>query len=170
MRKKNVSTTGVIAMLLFLFAVEIPAQSGGDFEITDSVIGSGGDALSAGIFEMDATLGQVASGGPVGQNPFSITSGFWNYTALAPTAAHVAISGRVVNAEGFAVQQASLRLMTQEGEIMYTRTSAFGSYRFENVMIGQSVFITVSHKQYVFEPRSFMVSDEIAGLDFVAVP
>ena len=145
-------------------------QTGGPFEITESVLGPGGGNSSDGIFDVDATIGQPASGGPIGRDPFSVTSGFWNFTALVPTAAHVSISGRIVDPSGIGVSQASLRLMTQEGEILYTRSSSFGFYRFEGVAVGQSVFITVSHRQYVFQPRSMMITDEIVGLDFVAEP
>jgi hypothetical protein len=145
-------------------------QSGGPFEITESVVGTGGGSSSEGIFDVDATAGQPTLGDPIASNPFSVTSGFWNYTALAPTAAHVSISGRVVDSSGTGVPQASLRLMTQEGEVRYTRTSSFGYYRFEDVEIGQSVFMTVSHRVFVFEPRTLIIADEIVGLDFVAVP
>jgi hypothetical protein len=159
----------VLALSMSVLHSNLAAQSGGPFEITESVLGAGGGTSSEGIFDVDATMGQPASGGPIGRGPFSVTSGFWNFTTLAPTAAHVSISGRVTDLSGIGVSQASLRLMTQEGEILYTRSSSFGSYRFEGVAIGQSVFIAVWHKAFVFEPRTLMVADEIAGLDFVAV-
>jgi hypothetical protein len=158
-----------IAVILMTFAVAF-SQSGGPFEITESVVGAAGGPSSDGIFDLDGTAGQAAAGGAMAQNPFSVTSGFWNFTSLAPTAANVSVSGRVTNTDGLGLPQASLRLQTQDGEIFYTRTSSFGFYRFEGIAIGQSIFVTVSHRQYVFEPRSLMVGDEIVQLDFVAIP
>jgi hypothetical protein len=166
-RMKTKLIAGVFGVLLL--AVGCFAQSGGIFVITDSVVGPSGGSSSEDIFDVQGTAGQGVAGGPIGGDQFSVTSGFWNFTALAPTAAHVSISGRVTDVEGIGLQQASVSLRTQDGESMFTRTSTFGYYRFEGVAIGQSVFITVNHKRFIFEPRAIMVVDEIAGLDFVAV-
>ena len=169
MRQAKSGSTVIGILLLVLATIASHAQSGGPFEITDSVVGAGGGSSSEGIFDLDATVGQPAAGGAIGRDQFSVTSGFWNFTALAPTAAHVSISGRVTDVDGLGLQQASLSLRTQDGENLFTRTSTFGYYRFEGVMIGQSVFITVNHKRHIFEPRAIMIVDEIVGLDFVAV-
>ena len=50
-----------------------------------------------------------------------------------------------------------------------TRSSPFGYYIFEEVEVGQTVFITVEHKQFTFEPRSVMVIESISDLDFQPV-
>lgn len=50
------------------------------------------------------------------------------------------------------------------------RSAVFGYYMFEGVIASQSVFITVEHKQFVFEPRTVLVSDNVTDLDFVGQP
>jgi hypothetical protein len=161
-------------MMIFLSALHtgsgVHAQTGGGFEITEAVVTAGGEKSSAGIFEVDATVGQPASGGPIGAGEFGITSGFWNFTSLAPTAAGVAISGRVLNPTGSGVLNAIVLLHTQDGELRTARSSSLGYYRFDDIQVGQSVFISVESKLFVYQPRAFFVVDELAGLDFIPEP
>ena len=146
------------------------AQSGGDFAITQAVIAAGGTQSAGGDFALDSTIGQPDAGGPIRAGNFAVTSGFWVFTPLAPTAALVSISGRVATPTGQAINNAVLFLQTQEGEIRVARSSSFGYYMFEDIVVGQSVFITVEHKQFTFEPRAVMVSDSITDLDFIGQP
>ena len=160
----------IAALVLVVFASLSPddgtAQSGGGFEITEAVIAAGGGSSSNGIFEVETTLAQAASGGPMNGAPFSVTSGFWTFTPLAPTAAQAVISGRVRNLDGTGINNAVLFLQTALGEIYMTRSSSFGYFMFEGIEIGQTVFITVEHKQFVFEPQSVTVNDSVSDLDF----
>ena len=162
--------TKIAALILIVFASLSPddgtAQSGGGFEITEAVIAAGGGSSSNGIFEIETTLAQPASGGPMNGAPFSVTSGFWTFTPLAPTAAQAVISGRVRSMDGNGINNAVLYLQTALGEIYITRSSSFGYYMFEGIEIGQTVFITVEHKQFTFEPRSVMVVDSVSDFDF----
>ena len=170
MRKINTSTAAFLAVWLILLAIATQAQSGGQFEVTESVVGTGGGSSSGGIFELEDTVGQPAAGGAIGSEPFSVTSGFWNYTALAPTAAGVSLSGRIVGPGGAGVTNARIFLQTQEGEMLAALSASFGYFLFENVMVGQTVFVTVEHKQFNFEPRTVLVLDNVTDLDFVGQP
>ena len=152
------------------FTVAVAAQSGGGFEITGTVIGAGGTTASNGNIELESTIGQSVAGDIIGNGPFAVTSGFWNFTPLAPTAAHVSISGRVLSSSGIPISSAELFLQLQNGEIYLARSSSFGYYLFEGIAAGQSVFITVEHKRFTFEPRTVMVADNVTELDFVAQP
>src|SRR5829696_7675438 len=67
----------VSAVMVFLSAIAAATQSGGTFEIKQSVIASGGGNASGGGFSMDGTIGQAVAGtGSTGAG-FSLESGFW---------------------------------------------------------------------------------------------
>jgi hypothetical protein len=162
---------GFVIAICFPFAQpSTTAQSGGGFEITEAAIASGSAMMSADDFQIDGTVGQPAAGDALLSDQFTITSGFWNYTALAPTAAGVSISGRIVTAEGVGIGNARLFLQTQNGEILVSRSASFGYYMFEDIAAGQVVFITVEHKLFTFEPQTVMVVDSVADLDFTGQP
>lgn len=170
MRHKRFEFFIAKTVVVLTFAVSAAAQSGGDFVITRSVIAPGGTQSSAGDLTLDATIGQPDAGSVIGFGGFAITSGFWNYTPLAPTAASVPISGRVLSPEGLGVPNAVLYLQTQEGSLLTTRSSSLGYYRFDAVIAGQSVLISVQSKRYSYASQVLMVSDEVTGLDFVPEP
>jgi hypothetical protein len=155
--------------LIMILAGSGASQGGGDFVITQAVIASGGSHSTAGDFSIDATTGQLEAGGAIGFGPFAITSGFWNYTHLAPTAAGVTISGRIVSKQGVGISNARLHLQTQSGQMYVSRSAAFGYYMFEEIEAGQTVFISVEHKLYTFSGQTVMVVDSISDLDFVAL-
>ena len=160
--------TSIIVLTILSLTYTAFTQSGGGFEITEAVIAAGGGSSSAVDVGLDATLGQPIAGGPVGSGDFSITSGFWNYSALAPTAAMASISGRVLTAGGTGVNNALVYVQTQNGEILVARSSSFGYYLFEGIEIGQTVFMTVEHKRFTFEPRTVTVTDNVTDLNFIA--
>ncbi len=86
------------------------------------------------------------------------------------TAADVSLSGRVRTAAGRGIGGARLTLVSGDGVVVTTLTSAFGYYSFEGVTAGQAYTISVHSKRYQFsEPvRLVNLDDAISGLDFVA--
>ena len=159
-----------LILLIFVFGFVATAQSGGGFEITEATIAGGGGPISNADISIESTLAQAASGGQLNGGPFSVTSGFWTFTPLAPTAAQAVISGRVTSLDGNGINNAVLFLQTALGEIYVARSSSFGYYMFEGIEIGQTVFITVEHKQFAFEPRTVIVVDSVSDLDFYPMP
>ncbi len=87
---------------------------------------------------------------------------------LAPTAASVSISGRVMTANGNGVRNAIVQLTDPHGVTRRASTGSFGYYRFDDVEAGQTYVIGVASKRYVFSPRTISVSDELTGLDLIA--
>ena len=160
---------GAVVLMLSL-AMPADSQSGGGFLLTETVIAGGGEQSTADGFTLDATIGQPGSGGPLTAGRFVVTSGFWNYAPLAPTAAGVTISGRIVTAEEQGIPDARVFLQTQQGEIFVARSASFGYYIFEDIVAGQSVFVTVEHKLFTFPPQTVTVLDSVTGLDFVGQP
>ena len=169
-RLSAATSTVTLLICLSLLSSSGAAQSGGVFEITGAAVAASSTEMSGDDFVIAGTLGQPAAGDGIGSGPFGITSGFWNYTALAPTAAGVTLSGRVVTANGVGISNARMFLQTQRGDIFVSRSASFGYYMFENIEAGQTVFITVEHKLHTFSPRTVMVADSVSNLDFVPEP
>lgn len=92
-----------------------------------------------------------------------------NFTiALAPTAASVSISGRVLTAggeDGHGLANAIVYLTKASGETLMERTSSFGYYRFEDIAVGQTVSIAVVSKRYEFAPQIVNVTEELTELN-----
>jgi len=99
-------------------------------------------------------------------SPFAVAQ------ALAPTAAGVSISGRVLDATGRGIALARLTLTDSSGDTRTALSNPFGYYSFEDVEVGQHYVLSIGHKRYVFDPsvRVINVVDEILGLDFIASP
>src|SRR4051794_2238490 len=73
---KKLWKTAFLLSAIVWGTVSIPAQSGGTFEIKQSVIANGGGRASGGNYTLDATVGQAVAGQTTGGN-FSVQSGFW---------------------------------------------------------------------------------------------
>ncbi|HEV7699528.1 MAG TPA: carboxypeptidase regulatory-like domain-containing protein [Pyrinomonadaceae bacterium] len=93
-----------------------------------------------------------------------------NLSCLAPTAASVSVSGRVLTADGSGMSAATVRLTASDGKAMMARTNSFGYFRLEGVKAGESYIASATHKRYRFAPRFVNVADEIADLDFTPEP
>lgn len=85
--------------------------------------------------------------------------------SLAPSAATVQVSGRVI-ADGNAVSRARVNIVDENGQTRSVTTNSFGYYRFEEVEVGQTYIISVFSKGYQFTPRLISINDELSDLDF----
>lgn len=82
-------------------------------------------------------------------------------TTLAPTAASASIGGAVLTDSGQAVSRALVTVLnTETSESITVRTNQFGYFRIEDLPVGQFYTMSVSHKQYIFEPQSFTLEDD----------
>ncbi|HUR97759.1 MAG TPA: carboxypeptidase-like regulatory domain-containing protein [Pyrinomonadaceae bacterium] len=90
--------------------------------------------------------------------------------ALSPTAAGASISGRVLNSAGRPVTYARVQVQDQSGEIRTALTNAFGQYSIDDLPVGGTYLIDVTHKRYVFAPRTVSIKDNITDVDFAAEP
>lgn len=91
-------------------------------------------------------------------------------TSLIPTAASVYVSGRATTAEGIGIKDAVLSLVDLgSGQVRQTRTNSFGNYTFQGIEVGRFYTLTIEHRRYFFteNTRTFTLSDELAGMDFV---
>ena len=87
---------------------------------------------------------------------------------VAPTAAPVTISGRVLTNLGRGIANARVAITDQNGDVRTARTNSFGYYRFDDVAAGQTYIFNVTHKSYQFTPRVVSVFEGQGKFDFVA--
>ena len=93
----------------------------------------------------------------------------FNGGCLAPTAANVSVTGRVVGVEG-GIRGVRVVLTDAGGASRAAVTNQFGVYSFEDVAAGQTVIVSVSSKKYVFdvETRVLNVLETLSDVDFKA--
>lgn len=87
---------------------------------------------------------------------------------LAPTAANVSVSGRVLTSDGRGIRNVIVVLTDQSGATRTARSSSFGYYRFDDVQVGETYVMSVLSKLYMFNSRVVTVADELTGVDFFA--
>jgi hypothetical protein len=154
---------------LFALAFHASGQTGGGFAITQSVIAAGGGQNSAGgAFSLDGTTGQTVAGNASTHAPFTVSSGFWNFTTLAPTASAVSVSGRILTSDGLGLTNARVILTDSNGNSRTVSTGSFGFYRFDNVAAGQIYVVNIGSKRFTFAPQVISVFDNITELNFTA--
>ena len=126
-------------------------------------LANGAPCPGAGSPCVDSTANTIFVGG---------VSAFSDWTAgeLAPTAANVGVSGRVLNRDGRGVAFARVAMTDENNNVVYAITNPFGYYRFTSVAAGQNYVISVTDKRYTFQTRLVTVNDELTDLDFVADP
>lgn len=174
--KKRIALT-----LLFLSFLPFAAlaQTGGTFDLTHSVIASGGGSNSAGGgFSVDGTTGQNLAGTiSVGTSPpnnqYNIRGGFWAFDPLVLTVAKVSIKGQIKNVDGAGIRNALLTLTRiSTGEVRQSFSSSFGYYQFSDLTVGEVYILTVSSRTFSFSPNSrvIILLEELRGEDFTALP
>ena len=94
----------------------------------------------------------------------------WGVSAqpLAPTAAGVSISGRVLTPNGNGLRNAIVQLTDLQGITRTVRTSSFGYYHFDEIEAGQTVVLSVVSKRFTFSQQVINVTDNASDVDFVA--
>ena len=155
----------ILTTLSVLSAATITGQSGGQFSIEKSVIAGGGGISSGGTFTANGTIGQSVAGNVSG-GPYSVKSGFWTPAPLAPTAATVSVSGRIVDAAGSGLRNVSIMLTDAAGVTLVVRSNAFGYFVFNDVMSGQTYLVNMSARGRQFVPQILSVNDSVTGLEF----
>jgi len=85
---------------------------------------------------------------------------------VIPTAAAVAVSGRVLTSNGYGLRNAQVVLTEANGTVHTARTSSFGLYSFDGIQSGQTVTVSIVSKRYVFNTEVVSVQDNISDLDF----
>jgi Tol biopolymer transport system component len=127
----------------------------------------------SGIYTVAADGSGTISFAPVSNN--LIASGtevdfVGGISTLAPTAADVSISGRVLTATGRGIYRTRVSLTDSSGNTRYTNTNNFGFFNFQEVASGEICIIAVSSKQYSFSQptQTLSVFENVENINFVA--
>ncbi|MDQ3802030.1 MAG: carboxypeptidase regulatory-like domain-containing protein, partial [Acidobacteriota bacterium] len=91
-------------------------------------------------------------------------------TALAPTAASVSVSGKVLSAAGREISGATVTITDSRGESRTAITNAFGYYQFEGVQAGETYLLGVRHKRYQFLNQAINVNEDLTDVNITAQP
>jgi hypothetical protein len=94
--------------------------------------------------------------------------GIWEISLLAPTAAGVSVSGRVLTSDGRGLVNARVTIADSNGAVRTVITSPFGYYRFDDVQSGGTYVMEVVSKRFKFASRVVSVTDNLADVDFTA--
>lgn len=155
--------------LAVLFLPNAFAQSGGSYQIKQSVTATG-EKSAGGAYSVENTSGQPLAGGLLQASSYSIYSGFWTPPNLAPTAASVNVGGRVTTASGQGIRNVVITLTDSGGVITIARTSAFGYYNFDFVRAGETYILSIRSKRFTFSnpTRVLSVQESLSDVDFIA--
>jgi hypothetical protein len=88
--------------------------------------------------------------------------------SIAPTAATVSVSGRVLSSRGRGISNAMVHLINQNGEIQTYKTNRSGYYTFQDIEVGETYIFNVYAKRYFFNAQVITLTEELAELDFTA--
>jgi len=158
-----------IAAFVVVFASIAAAQSGGPYQITQSVIAGGGGDAAGGAFALTGTLGQSTAGQGASGGSFVLQTGFWAAAPAAPTAATVTVAGRVLDAAGNPLGNVMVIFTDSTNSVQVVRTNAFGYFTFSEMMSGETYLVNLSAKGRQFVPQVITVRDSLTGLEFRAI-
>ena len=90
---------------------------------------------------------------------------------FTPTSAPASVSGRVLTSDGRGLARTRVTLTDVKGTTRVAQTNAFGYFAFDDVRVGESYVLAVSHRSYQFEEpeRVITVDDDITGIVFSAI-
>ena len=99
--------------------------------------------------------------------PRALTTG-GQFAVLAPTAAGVSVSGRILTPEGRGLTNAVVKITDSTGSVQYSRSSSLGYFHFENIAAGQTYVFQINSKRYTFAPQVLTIMDNVTELNFTA--
>lgn len=162
----------IAGLFVLLIQMSAATQTAGTFDLSHSVIASGGGSDSTGgSFRVDGTIGQNLAGTVSTATQFSLRGGFWAFQNLSPTAADAAITGRIKMSTGVGVRNVSITLTSAAtGEIRFATSSSFGYYHFNDVRVGETYILSVHSRRFTFTPENIAISlfDNFIDADFTA--
>lgn len=150
------------------------SQTGGTFDMTHNHVPGGGGGSSGtnseGSFSITGSIGQGVAGTTSTLSTFAIRGGFWAFQDLAPTAARVSISGKVVTASGLPIPQVRVYLIDPNGHARIKLSNSFGNYTFDEIEVGHTYLIGASSSRFEFTERALALNEEMTNLDLIATP
>ncbi len=107
-------------------------------------------------------------------NTASVTSGTSDQVIgsvpipMAPTAASVAVGGRVMTESGRGIRGVVITMTDQNGNVRRATTGSFGYYQFSDTEVGQTYTFSIRAKNYNFQQQTQLLSlsDETNEVNF----
>lgn len=87
-----------------------------------------------------------------------------------PTAAEVAVSGRVLTSSGTGLRGARVVMTAANGRTVSTLSNAFGYYTFSGMPTGATYIVSAASRMYTFQPLIVSVNDTLTDLNLIASP
>jgi hypothetical protein len=159
--------------ILLVLTISVSSQTGGQYNLEQNVIGNGGWRSEGGSFVLLGTMGQANSGSVAVGGQYHLIDGLWATENIEAGSPYVAISGRAILGRGTDVGAVRVLLTAENlttGVTYWTYTGPFGEYALPQVTTGANYRITVSHRQFTFDPSAvtLFIDANTAGLDFIA--
>ncbi|MEQ1605106.1 MAG: carboxypeptidase-like regulatory domain-containing protein, partial [Pyrinomonadaceae bacterium] len=79
------------------------------------------------------------------------------------------ISGRVLNANGQGVRNATVTIIDSVGNRRTAVTGSFGNYSFEGLEIGRDYLLTVANKRYRFATRTINLTENLSDVNLIGL-
>jgi hypothetical protein len=160
-----------LSILMFaVAAISTPAQTGGTFTITKSVIGGGGGRTSGGTFTVDGTIGQPIAGTTSTGGTFDLKGGFWTPSSVVETAS---IGGRVITSTGRGLADVLITVVDDEDNpVASLTTTSFGFFTIPDLPVGKTYILTAQKKRYRMDPANHFITldEDVTGVNFIATP
>ncbi|MEQ1765573.1 MAG: carboxypeptidase-like regulatory domain-containing protein, partial [Pyrinomonadaceae bacterium] len=90
--------------------------------------------------------------------------------AVAPSAADVSLSGRVLDLNGRAISRAVVSAMDSTGKTHSSMSNTFGYYSIKELDSGDLYVVSASAKGHTFSPRTISLTDSVTGFDILPDP
>lgn len=144
---------------IYFFAADATSST----SINPSRVEFGEDKSDEKIFDSDEFAAQAGSiTGQIGSYQFLVAA------PLAPTAAAVTISGRIM-ATNRGVASAVVWTTNGDGNVVSTRTNAFGYYLIADLPSGATYVLQVRSKRYEFAPQIISLTEDLVNFNFYAI-
>lgn len=177
---KSLAPTFAVIFALFLASgsVCVFAQSGGNYDLSHSVIAGGGEKSAGAAYQVAGTIAQAVAGtvstgtSTTTNTQYSVRGGFWAFGQLAPTAAAVSLSGRVFSGKGAGIiRRVRIVLTDGSGLERSTQTNGFGYYRFDDLEVGKLYIVRAQSLNFAFTPESyaFVLMEERDDVNFTGL-
>jgi hypothetical protein len=141
-RQRRRDFWSALVLLCLLAQAALGQSSGGQFQISNSVIAGGGGASCDGAnctgsntFSVEGAAGEPGAETLLRNPPYSAMSGFYPATlTLTPTAAPGLISGQITSVDGAPIAGVTIALSGQRN--LRSITDAGGFYTFDDLETG----------------------------------
>lgn len=156
-------------------AANAQLATGSGYTLEQSVIGAGGGTSSGGagnIYKIESVIGESVAGTTSTNSPYTVKGGFFTAQALAPTAADVIVSGRVMTSSGKGIRNIVVTMIDASGAIRTTLSGASGRFIFEAVTAGETYVFSASGRRFTFNQPAQIhsITEATDSIVFVGEP